>query len=151
MLELIAHLWGDYVLQNHWMAVTKKHKLWWGALACLIHATLYTLPFAFLVDWSEPRVAAAKLTLIGSTHYVIDRKQIINRWANFYGAGKLGWLMQRIFGLLRKLAGSSDPAHARFSIPNSMCPDAPPFLGVWLVIIIDNTVHLTINHIVLGL
>ena len=41
MTELLCHLVGDYVLQNHAMASLKTKSSFWAA----IHALLYTLPF----------------------------------------------------------------------------------------------------------
>ena len=63
MNELIAHLVGDYILQNHWMA-NEKVKRWFPAF---VHGFFYTLPFLFL---TQNPIA---LLIIGGTHVVIDR------------------------------------------------------------------------------
>lgn len=128
MHELLAHLVGDYVLQNHWMANTKTRS--W--LAAAVHAALYTLPFLLLTqDWRA-------LAIIGGTHAVIDRYRLAGYWIRFWGVGVeghvIGWAMARR-GYFRRM----------------VTPDAPPFLAVWLLILVDNTMHLCINHAVLAL
>ena len=121
MEQLIAHLVGDYVLQNHWMA-TKKTT---SSLAAFVHVMLYGLPFLLLV--SNP---LQWLVIVG-THFAIDRWRLAKYWIEFWGIGCPGWL-SRTFG--------NDEESAT----------APPFLGVWLLIIVDNTAHLTINYLALS-
>ena len=89
----------------------------------LIHAFLYGLPFLLLV--SDPW----QWLVIVLTHAVIDRFKLADRWCRFYGVGHPGlWWTA---------------ADGEFQAP-------PPFLGVWLTIIVDNTAHLAINHFALG-
>lgn len=89
----------------------------------LVHALFYTLPFLLLTqDWRA-------LAVIGGTHAVIDRFRLAARWCAFYGVGFPGLWWRAKDG--------------EFQAP-------PPFLGVWLVIIVDNTVHLAINYAALG-
>lgn len=121
MTELLCHLVGDYVLQNHWMA-TRKTQAWGPAL---VHATLYTTPFLLLTQ------AWPALLIILGTHAVIDRYRVAGWWVRFYGVGVPGWLPPRL-GMR-----AAEPA--------------PPFLGVWLTIIADNTLHMVINHLALGI
>jgi len=118
MSQLIAHLIGDYVLQNHWMA-NNKTKAW---LPAILHVLLYGIPFLVLGAnfW--------QWLIIVSTHLIIDHYRLAQYWVDFWGTGKPGWLSKQ-FG--------------------SPTPDAPPFLSVWLLIIVDNTMHLTINYLVL--
>lgn len=63
MEQLLAHLVGDYLLQNHWMATNKTRS--WGV--AIIHALCYTLPFLFF----HPSPFA--LAVITGSHAVIDR------------------------------------------------------------------------------
>ncbi len=63
MEQLLAHLAGDFLLQNRWMAEQKVHR-WWPAI---VHALLYTAPFILLTQ------EAAALVVIGGTHLIIDR------------------------------------------------------------------------------
>lgn len=119
VLGLLAHLVGDYLFQSHWMA-TEKTKRWWPAVA---HAVTYGLPF--LVITHSP----IALAVIVVTHAVIDRYRLARHvvWAKNHLA-----------------PGGSVP-------PWSECqatgypPGTPPWLAVWLMIIADNTLHLTIN------
>ena len=105
MLQLIAHLIGDYCLQNQWMA-DNKTKAWFPAV---VHVTIYTLVCFVLLTHSW-----AALAVIGGTHLLIDRFRLAGYWCRFYGVGA--------------------------------APHVPPFLSVWLLIIVDNTIHLSINY-----
>jgi hypothetical protein len=64
---IYAHLIGDYLLQNDWMAKGKKAKSW----ICTIHVTIYILPFIFtgLAWW--------KLLLIALQHWLQDRTNFV--------------------------------------------------------------------------
>ena len=127
MDQLIAHLVGDYVLQNHWMA-TRKTKAWWPAV---VHVLLYGLPFLLLVD------NALQWSVIVGTHLVIDRFRLAALWVRFWGNGTHGTVMRC---LDKTMHAWLDP---NFS---TEVDDAPPFLGVWLLILVDNVAHLTINY-----
>lgn len=119
MEQLIAHLIGDYVFQNHWMA-NRKTTAW---LPAMVHAVFYGLPFLVLVStWSQ-------WSIIVLTHAIIDRYRLAKYWVDFWGIGKAGWVGKRM---------------------GVEVDDAPPFLGVWLLILVDNTLHLTINFLVLS-
>ena len=127
MTQLLAHLIGDYCLQSHVMATRKTSSWTWA----FIHAAFYGLPFLFLLAWSRPTVALLQLAIIVGTHAVIDRLAIARRWCQLYGVGFSGlWVRGQM-------------ARAAFQGP-------PPFLGVWLVIIVDNTFHLCINFATLS-
>jgi hypothetical protein len=62
MLLLLAHLFGDYVFQNHWMA-NEKTRRWFPAL---VHGAVYT---ACHVPVTR---SLAALAVICGTHVVID-------------------------------------------------------------------------------
>ena len=115
MEQLLAHLVGDYVLQNHWMA-TRKTSAWWPAI---VHALCYGLPFLLLVD------NALQWAVIVGTHLVIDRYRLAALWVRFWGIGTTGTLPKML---------------------DADVDDAPPWLGVWLLIIVDNVAHLSINY-----
>lgn len=143
MPELIAHLCGDYVLQSHTMALRKTTDIRWA----LIHALVYGIPFLFLVThfWQW-------LFIVG-THALIDRYGIARRWCQWYGVGFPGlWWKPKNCVCGRRL-----DEHNLSEIDTGVCknpkpeefPAPPPFLGVWLVIIVDNTLHLFINHLAL--
>lgn len=68
MRYLIAHLIGDFILQNDFMANHKKRNSW----VCLLHVLLYVFPFVCLnMFWWQ-------LVLIGVQHYIQDRSSFIN-------------------------------------------------------------------------
>lgn len=126
MTQLIAHLAGDYLLQAHTMAQRKTSSWPWA----LTHALFYGIPFLFLVT------AWWQWAVIVGTHAFIDRYAVARRWCRFYGVGFPGiWdAALRSWSIGRK-GYDAEPAFV----------DPPPFLGVWLVIICDNCLHLAIN------
>lgn len=137
MWQLIAHLVGDYVLQNHFMATKKTSSWFWAAL----HALAYGLPFLLLVDhaWQWGAIVA--------THVLIDRYRLARYWVEFWGIGCAGWLPNYWH--------RQNQRNAVMWMPESEVEDlrveaAPPFLAVWLLIIVDNTMHLAINALVLA-
>ena len=115
MEQLIAHLLGDYVLQNHWMA-NKKTQEW---LPALVHVFLYSLPFLLLTQ------SPLAMAVIVGTHLIIDRYRLAAYWVDFWGTGKKGWVGEKLGVELE---------------------DSPAWLGVWLLFIVDNTMHLCINY-----
>lgn len=116
---LLAHLLGDYVIQSHWMA-TQKTSRWWPAL---VHAATYGLPYLAVT-----RHPGALVVIVG-THAVIDRYRLARHvvWAKNFLAPRSYWR------------------------PWSECvatgypQDQPVWLTTWLMVIADNTLHLTIN------
>lgn len=86
-------------------------------LAAAIHAWVYTLPFLILVPMSFEGYV-----VIALTHYLIDRYRLARWWCSLVGIGTKG------------LWEKNDP-------------NTPPFLSVWLMIIVDNTFHLIINYL----
>lgn len=121
LLIVLAHLAGDYLIQSDWMAAEKTRR-WWPAVA---HGVTYGLPF--LVVTRSP----AALALIVVTHVVIDRYRLARHvvWA------------KNLF------------APRRYRYPWAECSatgyhrSRPEWLAVWLMIIADNTLHLTLNVI----
>jgi hypothetical protein len=84
MEQLLLHLWGDYVVQSHWMAIHKKEKSWKGHIACQLHCLLYTLPFLLITQSSWA------IFTIYVTHFIIDRGNIIQwfmstKWKGTFG------------------------------------------------------------------
>lgn len=70
MEQLILHLFGDFILQNDWMALNKKEKGFKGAAACFIHCLLYALPFLLITGFTQ-------VFFIFITHYIIDRYNFV--------------------------------------------------------------------------
>lgn len=73
---LIAHLIGDYLLQNDWMALNKKK---WH-LPCLVHCLLYTAAVFVLTGWQPWAIA-----IVFAAHYAQDHTNIVLRWMNLIG------------------------------------------------------------------
>ena len=121
MPELIAHGFGDYVLQSQSMADRKVSDIRWA----LLHAFVYGLPFLVLV----PSLSAWLVIVL--THALIDRYSLAKKWCDFYGTGT------RAHGLWARWNVSTDPV--------------PPLLVTGLTIIVDNTFHLLINHLALAM
>jgi hypothetical protein len=68
--QLILHLFGDFIIQNDWMALNKKKKGFKGFSACFIHCLLYALPFLLIAGYVQ-------VFFIFITHYVIDRYNVV--------------------------------------------------------------------------
>lgn len=118
MEQLLLHLIGDYVLQTDWMARTKTR----ASVATLAHALVYTLPFLLL----SPSVAA--IAVIAGSHFLIDRFRLARHVAfakNKLTDWQLNW---------------ADCSATGF--PSTM----PTGQAFWLMIMIDNTMHLSINY-----
>lgn len=118
---VIAHLVGDYMVQSDWMAVEKTKK----SAAALAHVVLYTLPFLAITR------STAALAFILGTHFVIDRWRLAR-----YVCWAKNWL-----------------APSGWNKPWAECqatgytPDKPAWMAVWLLIVVDNTMHVICNAV----
>lgn len=74
---IYAHLIGDYLIQNDWMAQNKKKK----SLNCFVHIITYLIPFLFC------KLKFIQLFLIGLEHYITDRTNWI-QWFMFKKGSK---------------------------------------------------------------
>lgn len=121
MEQLIAHLVGDYILQTDKQAQNKaKSKLYAG-----VHAFTYTLPFLFITQ------SIPALLVISITHFLIDH----------YRLAKYLIIAKNILDNRKAvLAGE-------YNTPTGYKPETAPWLAIWLFIIADNTMHLTINYL----
>ncbi|MDH3990903.1 MAG: DUF3307 domain-containing protein [Gammaproteobacteria bacterium] len=119
--QLIAHAVGDYLLQSEWMAQEKTKR----SLAAFVHCATYLLPFLFITQ--NPYT----LAVIGGTHFVIDRWHL---------ARYVAWIKNRPW-----------PGSAPWSecSKTGYHPDTPPWLAGWLLIIVDNIMHIVINGLAL--
>jgi len=69
---IIAHLIGDFLLQNHWMQTKSK-----DSFVCTVHVACYSAFFWFLIPWW--------LVLpILIEHWLQDRFALHIKWMNFY-------------------------------------------------------------------
>lgn len=116
MLQLLLHLFGDYVTQSDWMAQRKTESNW----AALVHATVYASPFILIAGWKA-------LLVIWITHLVIDRFRLARYLV--FAKNFMGW-----------------PWPEWEDCKATGYPSArPAWLSVWLLIVADNTMHLAIN------
>lgn len=156
MEQLLAHLFGDYVIQNHWMANTKTVK----TRAALVHALTYCIPFLLLAPSGHALLA------IGVTHFVIDRFRLARLWVDFWGTGRSGLVLGKLMELRGYRLAELDegekkvkwwvpvevldaPTLDQKAVEATRLPyieDAPAWMGVWLLIIVDNSFHLLINY-----
>lgn len=122
VLCLMAHMIGDYFIQNDWMAL-EKTKRWWPAI---VHGTTYALPFipvVYLLDTAWPWLA---LLVIGGTHIVLD---------HYYAAKHVVWFKNQF------APKSFRPPHTH----TGHALDRPDWIAVWLMIIVDNCIHMAVN------
>lgn len=121
MEQLIAHLIGDYIFQSHDMAVNKVRSNYWA----LYHAVMYSIPFVFLTH------NLIALLIICVTHFLIDRFRLalyVTRLKNY-------------------MFGKFDNS---VLVLSTGYPEATPvWLSTWLIIILDNTMHMAINYLAL--
>jgi hypothetical protein len=115
--QLIAHVVGDYILQSEWMATQKSRR----SLPALVHSLTYLIPFLFITR--NPYT----LAVIAGTHFVLDRWHL---------ARHVAWIKNRPW-----------PGSAPWSecSKTGFHPDTAPWLAGWLVIIVDNVLHVVIN------
>ena len=123
MLQLILHLIGDYVTQTDKMASKKLTDIRYA----LLHAFIYSVPFYLFID-----ISITAFLVIFLTHAVIDRYRLAK-----YVIFARNWLHDRT---LMWVDCSGTGYHK----------DKPAWLTVWLMIIADNTMHLTINYLAIA-
>lgn len=135
--QIIAHCVGDYLLQSDWQAAEKTKK----STAAAIHAITYTFPFLFFTRRWEA------LTFICVSHFIIDRWRL---------ARHVCWLKNFIAPRYIEMIGETDQVNKMVrNLPWSECsvtgypPGEPVWLTVWLMIIVDNIIHIIINASVL--
>lgn len=115
--QLVAHAVGDYLLQSEWMATEKLKR----SSAAFIHCAFYVLPFLFITQ--NPYT----LAVIFGTHFVIDRWHL---------ARYVVWIKNRPWP---NSSPWSDCSKTGFD------SGTPPWMAGWLLIIVDNIMHILIN------
>jgi hypothetical protein len=84
---LVAHLVGDWMLQNDWIARNKQRR--WFTSAILVHCTIYTLTLLVAL-WFAPPLNNTPLlyltfgALIFLTHWVIDAGNLAATWMSWF-------------------------------------------------------------------
>jgi hypothetical protein len=81
---ILAHIVGDYFLQNDYLAKNKKS----SSFVCAFHVLIYILPFIavlrennFVFDLN----VIIFLLLVCIQHFAIDRTNFVVRWMNLIG------------------------------------------------------------------
>jgi hypothetical protein len=148
--QLLAHGIGDYLLQSDWMANEKTKR----SVAALCHVATYGLPFLlFRPSW----VAYA---VIISTHFVIDRWRLARFivWMKNFLAPWQKVVRTQVPNTPEASSASGSVAQLTVVRSNPVwaeCkatgypPQTPAWLAVWLLIIADNLMHITINGLAL--
>jgi hypothetical protein len=99
MIQLISHLFGDFVFQNDWMAINKNLYTKKGWLTCFVHCMVYTIFFF--------GQSLLQLALIFITHFIIDKFSVAKYWTNIF---KVGTRMSHDFWLYTYLIFMVDMA-----------------------------------------
>jgi hypothetical protein len=119
--QLLIHALGDYILQTNWMANEKTKR----STAAIAHVVTYTIPFLALTQsWKA-------LAVILVTHFAIDR-----------------WRLARFVVFSKNWIGGERRPWSECS-GTGYHSSLPPFMAVWLMIIADNVMHVTINGLAL--
>jgi hypothetical protein len=144
---------GDYVLQSDEVANEKTKR----TSAALLHVALYGLSFWLLTGASWK----AMVFVVGS-HFVIDRWRLARHvgWAkNWLGPNAMRWLLgQRTRAVLLKAEndlGEKIQVKSYEPMPRpspwkecqvtGYSAEKPPFMAVWLMIIVDQCFHIACN------
>lgn len=123
MEQLIAHAFGDYILQSDWMALGKRKNFW----IAMVHALVYSLPFLFF------RPSLLAWAVIVGTHAVIDHLALARYvcFAKNFIAPKSAW-----------------PVWAKTNA-TGYDNEKPTWMSTWLFILADNALHLLFNYLAL--
>jgi hypothetical protein len=112
----------------------EKFAKWWPAIA---HGLTYTAPFVVLVlILARTPLALLALAVIGGTHIVLD---------HYRAAKYVVWAKNLIAPRAARLSW----AEAKAADNGGFSAMVPPGLASAMLIIVDNTIHLTINTIAL--
>jgi hypothetical protein len=136
--QILVHLWGDFVFQSDWMAMNKSKR----SFNCLIHVLIYTSFFLLLtISWKA-------LLVISVTHFLIDRFPIIVKrliWFKNHLNPKFKYVP---FKYCNITGYYDDFTNAKLPAAELKQYGTPRLFGVtiWLYIITDNLLHLTINY-----
>lgn len=140
MLQLIFHLWGDYIFQSDWMANNKTS----SNVACLAHVCAYSFLFWFIApSW----IAFA---VIFTTHFFIDRFRLAKYVVyakQFLAPSSVVW-KHKEENIHPEMADEFVDKYTWENCKATGYPsETPPWMAVWLMIIADNCLHLTINYL----
>ena len=129
----LGHLLGDYFFQNNWMALNKKKPTSEGYYACLFHCFIYTVIVSLCLLITNYQVSLVQFWLIFFSHWIFDRYELIEKYANFVGI--------RIWNSKIDLNHLDVPFTKEESIHLSF--------GVFVYIVMDNTAHLFLMTLII--
>lgn len=75
ILALVGHIVGDFLLQNDWMQAKRRPGMD-GAVACCVHAWIWTLAVCAFAGWWQVHIVA----VLWQAHFWQDRTQFVARW-----------------------------------------------------------------------
>lgn len=127
---LLAHLVGDYIFQDDAMALKKTTSWRWAIYHALTYSLPYILLFVLLQAPLWPAVAA--WAIIAGTHAVIDRYRL---------AKHVIWGRNQLVPRSFRYPWSEAKDNAGYSAGK------PVWMSTWLMIIVDNSIHLVINTV----
>jgi len=146
--QLLLHLIGDYITQSDWMAQNKTKSFW----PAWVHAQVYSTPFLLLTGFPfhSERSWMAWWTIL-LTHFFIDRYRLARYvvWAKNWAGDWRPWTMIGSGSHTKPAeiwSGFQPTPPWRFCKATGYPPSSPDWLATWLLIIADNTLHLTINY-----
>lgn len=117
---IFAHVIGDYIIQTDWMANEKTNR--W--LPAIIHGITYTIPYMLITQniWA--------LLIIGGTHIVLDHYRVAKYvvWIKNFMSPRKYWY-----------------SWAEAKENNGFPAKTPAHISFWIMVIVDNTIHLAIN------
>lgn len=132
---ILAHLCGDYIFQDDQMAAKKTTSWRWA----IYHAATYTAAYAILFAVAglyNGWLSVWALAIIGGTHLVIDRFRL---------AKQLIWARNQLLPKKYRYSWATAKANAGYS------EGKPAWMSTWLMIIVDNSIHLGINALAIYL
>lgn len=80
-LLILAHLMGDFVLQNDYMATHKTH----SHPVCALHVLVYTAACLLVIHVSGYAWPLWAYAAVALTHYPVDRWRLAAVWMDYTG------------------------------------------------------------------
>lgn len=130
---ILAHFFGDFLLQSHFMAERKLKEFW----VCVFHVTVYTIPFYFMVsaNWKF-------LCVIASTHLIIDYFKVAEKVSWLKNVSLNPNLWREAFFVGREEVLRYHYNNCKYGYPQHV----PEHLSLWLMIIVDQILHILTNY-----
>jgi hypothetical protein len=92
---LFGHLFGDYVLQNNWMALSKNRIGFNGWFVCTVHCFIYTITcliFTMIFSWKFA-------LLVFISHFLIDKFSLADKWLVIIKGRSIKWFLDCTEGI----------------------------------------------------